>query len=689
MCGIAGIVNLAEGMEAPSLPALRRMGAALQHRGPDEFGIYRDARAGLAHTRLAIVDLATGQQPLANEDGTVWVAFNGEIYNDGELRQELRRCGHAFRTSSDTEVIVHAYQQWGLDAFERFNGQWAVALWDSVRARLVLSRDPFGISPLYTCHARGRLFFASEVKGIFAGDRTIPRSFDPVGLEETFAFWTAVAPQTIFRDIAEIEPGQSRVFENGRSCSRRHWELRYPIAHGADGVAHEEFAGSLDEAAAAVRTTLVDAIQARLTHAAVPVAAYLSGGLDSSLLVALTAASGRAAVPTFSVRFDDREYDEGPFQRAVARAFGTEHCELTVSRRDIADSLPEAMAHIERPILRTAPVPLFILSRLARDHGIKAVVTGEGADEMFAGYDLFREATVRRFWARQPTSAIRPLLLQRLYPYLSRSPSARPAVARQFFGRHLDAAAQRGFSHDIRWRRTSALKRFLADDLRRVGDDRGRDDVVTALLDRLPDDFDRWTPLAQAQCLEIRTLLSGYLLSAQGDRVLMAHSIEGRYPFLDTRIVALANSLPSRYKLCGLDEKKVLKRVAGELLEPSIVRRKKQPYRAPDALSFAGAAAPDWVAEVLDRRAIIDAGVFEPGAVAQLWNKIRGRRATDQFSNFDNMAVVAILSTQLVHRALIARPPVDRARLRETTLVDRTSVRTPSHDSGAPCAKAI
>jgi asparagine synthase (glutamine-hydrolysing) len=337
---------------------------------------------------------------------------------------------------------------------------------------------------------------------------------------------------------------------------------------------------------------------------------------------------------------------------------GSEHHEVVVSRKDIGDAFPAVIAQTERPILRTAPAPLFLLSKLVQQHGIKVVLTGEGADELFAGYDLFREAKVRRFWARQPQSRWRPRLLERLYPYLARSPVANQAMARQFFGRNLARAREPGFGHEPRWHTTGALKRLLSPDLQRA---LGGRDAAAELLSTLPEAFPRWSFLAQDQYMEIRTLLSGYLLSSQGDRMLMAHSVEGRFPFLDRDVAALANSLPAEYKLRVLDEKHVLKRAARELIPQEILSRPKQPYRAPDALSFvgetAGAKGPGWVDEVLDEAALRDSGVFDPTAVRTLAKKCRERAPLGQLSNSDNMAMVGVLSTQLLYHQFVTRRP--------------------------------
>lgn len=656
MCGIAGI--LACGGAPPSPRELERMAWALHHRGPDELGTYRDARAGLAHARLSIIDLATGQQPLANEDETLWIAFNGEIFNYLELAEELRAAGHRFRTRSDTEVIVHAYEEWGTRAFARMNGQWAVALWDARAQRLILSRDALGVRPLYLVRHDRRLYFASELKAIFAADATVPRRLDPAGLEETFTFWTVVPPRSVFAGVRELRPGHVLTVDADGEREEPHFELRFD----------ETFTGSVDDAADAVRAALERATALRMLRADVPVGSYLSGGLDSSVVAALGLRAKGARFHTFSLRFEDAEYDETGYQRLMVAALGSEHHEVVVGRADIARVFPEVVVHAERPLLRTAPAPLYLLSRLVRDHGIKVVLTGEGADELFAGYDLFREGKVRRFWARRPSSTLRPRLLERLYPYLARSPVAQRALARQFFGQGLSAWQGPGFAHQLRWQTTSALRRLFAPDLRA---DAARTDVVAELLAAAPSDFARWDALAQDQWLEIRTLLSGYLLSSQGDRMLMAHSVEGRFPFLDREVVALAASLPARYKLAVLDEKHVLKRAAADLVPAAILARKKQPYRAPDALSFVGPDRPGWVDAVLDHRAVTEAGIFDPAAVAQLWGKCRDRRDEGQFSNADNMALVGVLSTQLLVDRLVARVPEPTPRPIGTR-IDRT-----------------
>jgi asparagine synthase (glutamine-hydrolysing) len=617
---------------------------------------------------LSILDLAGGRQPMPNEDGSLWITFNGEVFNYVEIAEELQGRGHVMRTRSDTEVIVHAFEQWGDEAFARFNGQFAVALWDAARGVLTLARDRVGVRPLYVGEHDGRLWFASEVKAIFAADRAIPRRLDPAGLDQVFTFWAPLAPRTVFDSVEEIEPGHVRHYGPQGVRDRAFWSPRYPAGRdAADGA----FGGSLAEATEAVAAALQRATSLRMLRADVPVGSYLSGGIDSSLIAALGLRAKGERFKTFSLRFADAEYDETPYQRMMARRLGSEHAEIVVSRADIAAAFPGVVRHAERPILRTAPAPMYMLSKLVHDEGIKVVLTGEGADEFFAGYDLFREARVRRFWARRPDSPIRPRLLDRLYPYLARSPVAQQAIARQFFGRQLEKYREPGFGHGLRWQSAAALKRLFSREMAAAVAGR---DAVAELCAALPPEFERWSFLARDQYLEVRTLLSAYLLSSQGDRMLMAHSVEGRFPFLDADVMELANALPPEYKLAGLDEKHVLKRAAAEVVPREILERKKQPYRAPDALSFVGADAPGWVEDALDPAQIAAAGVFDPAPVGRLWQKLRGRPDATQFSQADNMALVGILSTQLTWSQLV-RDWEEPAAPSFRTVVDRVPVR--------------
>ena len=657
MCGIAGILS---GRGAPpTLIELRRMAGSIRHRGPDEFGVYRDSHCGLAHARLSIIDLSTGQQPLSNEDGNLWIVFNGEIFNYIELRDELEGLGHRFKTKSDTEVIVHAWEAWEQEAFNRMNGQWAVALWDRRRRTLLLCRDRVGVRPLYFARHARRLYFASEVKSIFAADSSFPRRLDKFGIDETFSFWSVVPPQSVFEGVEELEPGHNFIISPEGSARRAYYKPDFP-RRGAESKL------TIEEATEAVAEALDRATNLRMVRADVAVGSYLSGGLDSSLVAALGLRAKGRGFATFSLRFDDSEYDETVHQRSMVKLLGSDHHEVVCKKSDIASVFPRVVFHTERPILRTAPAPMFLLSNLVRENGIKVVLTGEGADEMFAGYDLFREAKLRRFCAKHPDSKQRPRLLERLYPYLERSPVAMRGLTQQFFLRGLDRASEPGFSHDMRWRTTSALKRLYN---KAFQTELAGFNAEGQLLGSLPGDFREWLTLGQDQYLEIRTLLTGYILSSQGDRMLMANSVEGRFPFLDRDVMVLAASLPPAYKLNVLNEKYVLKRVSKGLVPDSIIERPKQPYRAPDALSFISGSVPEYVENMLGKENLEAVGIFDAVRVAQLWGKCKAQKGEGQFSNADNMALVGVLSTQLLHQSLVAEG-IDAPLLELRTLIE-------------------
>ncbi len=633
MCGVAGMVDLGGG-RPPDTALLRRMIALLRHRGPEGAGLYRDAVAGLAHARLSIVDLAGGRQPIANEDGSVWVVCNGEVFNYPELRDELLARGHRFRTGSDSEVIVHLYEERGADCVLPLIGDFAFAVWDARARRLLLARDRLGVRPLfYTELAPGELRFASEIKALFA-DPSLPRRLDPHALDQTFTYWAPLPGRTMFAGVRELPPGHVLIAEQGRVRTHRYWRLRFdPAPRGRRAPA--DYSEEL-------RALLVDATRLRL-RADVPVGAYLSGGLDSSAITAIVHRYTGNRMETFSVAFAEAAYDERRYQEAMARALGTRHHVLEVSARDIGAAFPDVIWHTEAALLRTAPVPFFLLSRFVRAHGLKVVLTGEGSDEFLGGYNIFKEARVRRFWARRPESRYRPLLLRRLYGYVDGLAETPLAYLRAHFGQGLAEVDHPAYSHLVRWRATARLKRFFSPALRRALAEADDAPELAAALDGISAVDD---PVARAQHVEAAIFLPQYLLSSQGDRVAMAHAVEGRFPFLDHRLVEFCNRLPTDLKLHGLQEKYLLKQVVADLIPALIRERPKQPYRAPIVPAFLGDAAPAELTEVLSEAATAEAGYFDPVAVRGLVEK--GRRQ-GRLSEFEAMALVGIASTHLLH----------------------------------------
>jgi asparagine synthase (glutamine-hydrolysing) len=610
------------------------MAAALRHRGPDGYGFLVDPTVGLAHCRLSIIDLACGDQPLTGCGQHCWITYNGEVYNYLELRTELKAAGHSFHTESDTEVIVHAVEEWGLEALSRFNGQFAFALYDRRDGSVLLVRDRFGVRPLFYARSPGGdLGFASEAKALFAAGIVEP-AVDPIGFEQVFHFWSARAPRTVFRDVAQLEPGGWARWHQGRFTTGRWWQPDFTAAQREPADAIE----TLDE-------LLRSSVSLRM-RADVPVGAYLSGGLDSSITSALAARLTPHKLRTFSVTFADPALDESVHQMEMASAIGSVHAVQRIGSDEIAKAFPAVVRHAETPLLRTAAAPLFLLSRLAREQGITVVLTGEGSDEVFLGYDLFKEAAVRRFCLRSPESRLRPRLFDRLYPYLQQGGAGE--LWRQFF---LEAGLPEDplFSHLPRFRMAAFTRGFygpaLSDSLAGV-------DVESELRTALPTEFSRWSHPHQAAYLEMTTLLDGYLLASQGDRMGLAHGVEARYPFLDHRLFAFAASLPSRSKLRGLHEKAILRRWAFGVVPPAVQNRPKLPYRAPDAAAFFGPQAPGYVEELLSDKAVREAGLFDPAPVASLLRRCRAGKVN---STRENQALVGVLSAQLWHSELIRR----------------------------------
>jgi asparagine synthase (glutamine-hydrolysing) len=632
MCGIVGTLNLTSA-DPIQQETLRQMLAMLRHRGPDQFGLYVDEHVGLGSARLSIIDLNTGQQPITNEDKTLWIVFNGEIFNYVELRPEVEARGHHFATNTDTEVILHLYEDFGPACLNHLNGQFAIAIWDTRQQTLFLARDRLGVRPLFYTLTDNALIFGSEIKAILADSR-VQASLDPVALDQIFTFWSTLSPRTAFRGIQELPPGHYLLAHQQQVNLERYWTVDF-----APSSPRQDLADYLTE----FRELLVNATQIRL-RADVPVGAYLSGGLDSSTIAAIIRNYTSNRLDTFSIAFSDPEFDESEYQRQMARFLGTDHQVVYVTHADIGQVFPEVIWHTETPIMRTSPAPLFLLSKLVQDHHFKVVLTGEGADEFLAGYDIFKETKIRRFWAKQPQSTLRPLLLQRLYPDIAALSNVSGAYLTAFFREGLADVDDPNYSHAIRWRNTGRAKRFFSDDLCQAI----AADVAPSVA--YAPDFARWDPLHRAQYLEISIFLSQYLLSSQGDRMAMAHSVEGRFPFLDYRVVEFCNRLPPHFKLHNLTEKYLLKQVARQWLPDEIWQRPKRPYRAPIHRSFFN-PTPDYVRELLSPAQIKATGLFKPAVVSQLAQKVeRGMR----LSETDDMALVGILSAQLVYQQFVS-----------------------------------
>lgn len=636
MCGIAGIYN--QGPHAFHL--MSRMISMLRHRGPDESGVYIDDLMVMGHARLSIIGLGDGTQPIGNEDGTLWIVFNGEIFNYPELKLDLQGKGHVFKTGTDTEVLIHLYEEHGTACLELLNGQFAFAIWNSVKDELFLARDRVGIRPLHYCRTGGKFLFASEIKALFL-DPSVPREIDPQSLSQIFTLWTTITPATAFRGIHELPPGHFLLLKEGHIIRQEpFWTMfHHPPEY--------RWQGTFAEAREELRRLLLDAIRIRL-RADVPVGAYLSGGLDSAIITSLVSRNFNNDLRTFSLGFADEAFDETQYQQEMVRLLATNHSRVLITNADINEHFPQVIWHCEKPLLRTAPVPLFLLSRLVRNNGYKVVLTGEGADEIFGGYNIFKEAKVRAFWSRNPDSRYRPLLLERLYPYIFKTPSRGRAYLQKFFAvsaRDLDDPC---FSHRVRWENTGKNSTFFSKAFSESLEGYRPEEGVLA---RLPADFCRRDLVSRAQFLEMDIFLSTYLLSSQGDRVAMANSLELRLPFLDFRVIDFAMGLPPEWKIRVLKEKHILKEAFRDLIPESIRSRPKHPYRAPIRNVFFGTSS-DYAHDYLSEGYLKKTGYFDPAKTGFL---VKRFIKDDQYveSETRNMALTGILSTQILHEQFI------------------------------------
>ncbi len=641
MCAVCGFYRFS-GDKKNAEHVLDRMLKALRHRGPDDTGKLNQNEAYLGHARLSIVGLKNGRQPISNEDQSIWTVCAGEIFNYIELKKQLEAKGHYFRTLSDSEVIVHLYEEYGIEFLDKLNGQYAFVIWDSRSKKMYLVRDRLGILPLFYTRTADAFIFASEIKSIlcYPGVRA---EINLSAIDQVFTFWTTVSPQTMFKDIFEVKPGHYLCLTPHQIEERKYWDINFPTLGQYERRSEQYYVEHLKE-------LLIDAVRIRL-RADVTVGTYLSGGIDSGIVTAIAVQNApKRNLPTFSVRFVDKSYDESYFQEILSDALHAQSFYALFHDQDALAYFSKVVWHAETPVLRTAPIPLFILSKLVQRKKYKAVLAGEGADEFLIGYDVFKELKVRNFWSKRPQSHLRPALLNRLYPYLPFVRSGDGAYLKAFFGDKLEDAGNAYYSHILRWKMTARNKRFFSKDL---SDSLKNFDAFGNLSDRLNPDFKNWDPIARAQYLESTLFLSGYLLSVQGDRMAMAHGVEVRYPFLDHRFVEFCNQIPPNIKMKALREKHLLKKIASSYLPSDIVDRQKQPYRAPYLRLSRPKTADGHILDQLSNKKIKDAGYFDPVLVKNLVKK--ASQNEPMISEIDNMALNGILSLQFFHEHFIKK----------------------------------
>jgi asparagine synthase (glutamine-hydrolysing) len=618
MCGICGVVSANGSADAERVA---RMSATLVHRGPDSSGEFSDGSAALAARRLSIIDLETGDQPIANEDGTLHVVQNGEIYNYRELRRELERAGHSFRTHGDTEVLLHLYEQHGDGFAERLRGMFAVAIWDAPRRRLVLARDRFGIKPLYYRDVAGELAFASELRALPRGE------IDLDALEAFLAFNSIPAPLTIFRDVRKVPAGHLLLWDAGRTRLER---FARPAPVPVEELRDDEEAELVEELRARVR----DSVRAHLVSD-VPVGVLLSGGVDSALLAALAADESNEPLRTFSIGFEERSFDELADARRVAERYGTRHREL-VLRPDAALLLPALAEAFDEPFADSSALPTYLVSELAAGD-VKVALSGEGGDELFGGYYTY---------AADLLAARLGGLARLARPLVERLPTSSGKASFDYRAKRFVRAAhlpplerhhgwKEIFSRDARAELTSRESSFDPVDLLRARYDetRGADE------------------LARLQDVDLGTYLVDDLL-VKTDRASMAHSLEARVPYLDTVVTNLALALPTRHKVRGLAKKVLLRKAAEPLLPREIVHGKKRGFSIPAAAWLRGELEP-FARETLSAETLRRQGFFQPETVQGLID--------DHVSGREDLSrqLWGLLAFTLWHERHVERTPGD------------------------------
>ncbi len=629
MCGIVGFYNSA----LPSKVQIDRMKGMLsliKHRGPNEAGYYIDSKMCMGTVRLSIIDLTSGSQPMSDRTQRFWLCYNGELYNYKELRCELQKKGYTFETDSDTEVVLQAWMCWKEGCLSRFNGAFALSIYDSETGDLFLARDRYGKRPLFYTHQKNTLLFASEMKAFIAYD-DFEFEIAHEELSSTLAIWTPLPHQSVFKGVLQLEMGEYMMVKDGIVSKKSYEQLDFRVT---------PFQGSESDAIVMLKEKLTESVKLRL-RSDVEVGVYLSGGLDSSIITHLTKQLSSKAVRTFSVEFDDGKFDESKEQRELVKHLGVDHTSIPVSYEDITDNFPKVIYHAEVPLFRTAPVPMYLLSGLVKDYNIKVVLSGEGADEAFLGYGIFKDTLLRKNW-NNLTNVERQARLEKMYPYLDHFDSKHHMIGlyQQFSEERLPGL----FSHEMRYQNGKFSHRLLNTNT----------DPFSAIYKYIAQDtkYQKLSPIEKAQWLEFKTLLSGYLLSSQGERMSLAHSVENRCPFLDPDVVAFGASTNLMFN-DGFDEKYLLKRAFASDLPERIVSRPKNPYRSPDSIAFIK-SKPDYLESLLSDQEIKGIDFLNTKFASALTKKIFSS-TPEKISTKENQTFIFLLSLLQLHRFFVKK----------------------------------
>lgn len=594
MCGICGVAS-SHNLDSASGIILERMCQSLYHRGPDDDGYYLGKKALLGVRRLSIIDLVTGRQPIPNEDRAVWVAFNGEIYNYREIRAQLEAKGHVFATQSDTEVIIHAYEEYGQGCVDLFNGMFAFAVWDANQHRLFLARDRLGIKPMYYWTGNGQIVFGSEIKAIIAHP-IVPRDIDPLALDYFLTLEYIPGPRTIFKDIHKLQPGHYLIFQNGSLKVERYWDIAPQAFPQDEQTCHE-----------ALVELIKDSVQMRLVSD-VPLGAFLSGGIDSSTVLAFMSQASGSPVKTFSIGFEDDSYNELPFARQVAAAFKTEHHEQVMSP-DITALAEQLAGHLDEPLGDFSIFSTYLVSQMASKF-VKVVLSGDGGDEVFGGYDTYLAQSLHEYY-RQLPAGLRKNVLPRLFDLIPPQRSKKGLVNKS--KRFVEGSLYPEFLQHTRW------MLFMTEmDKYQLYTPEWRHQLnghnATAFFENYFHNADPWDSLAQQQYVDIKTYLVDNILT-KVDRMSMAVSLEARVPLLDHRIVEFALNLPAQMKLQRGKTKIILRKAMAEILPQSVLTKPKQGFSIPLKHWLRGPLRP-LMMDLLSTNCIRRRGYFEPQAVS-------------------------------------------------------------------------
>lgn len=598
MCGICGIYSF-NVLTPESESIVRKMNSVQIHRGPDDEGYYRDRKIALGMRRLSIIDLVTGHQPISNESGEIWVIFNGEIYNFRELRQELEKKGHHFRTSSDTEVLIHLYEEKGENFLSFLNGMFAIALWDKKNEIFILARDRLGIKPLHYTIVDQHLFFSSEIKSLLQVD--FPKDLNYDALLQYFTFEYIPAPNTIFKQIQKILPGHKLTIRNNKLKIERYWDVTF--------LPDSNLPKNKKDLASEIQERLKDSVHKRLVSD-VPLGVFLSGGIDSSSITALMSSLIPGKVKTFSIGFKEESFNELEYARLVSSLYGTEHREFVVESSLVKDLVPRLIEYLDEPLADASIIPTYIISKLARQH-VKVALSGDGGDELFAGYDTYRAYKIASIYRKVP-KLFRDGIIKNL---VSTLPASKKRLSFEFkakkFISGIDFPPE--IANIIWWGayNPSLVTNLLAPKVKA----RTKGDAFSPVSFHL-ESCRSSDMLSRLEYLDLKLYLQDDLL-VKVDRMSMANSLEIRVPFLDHNFVKLAASIPSSLKLKGFKSKFILKKAMTSLLPREILFRKKIGFDIPLGI-WIRKELREFVGDILSSSSLKKHGFFNTGLIETL-----------------------------------------------------------------------